>query len=355
MDTHEEYERQDPTQGEAKRGSAENMQARTSAGHSQPSPENSESGEDSRIVTRETKNTQIHEITNDNSKQHFPQILPRFDWYAATIQKEVEPQTVLRWAQLFGDPTPFKSFNGYDTCFDFGQLKILYGGSNAPHGVHVIIHGGDACQAAVESFREAFPDHFPTRIDVCIDFQGEKAFQKLYSLLLKTKRKFGLISDQKGDWIDKKRGRTFELGGKKSVYRVKLYEKGHEQRQKNVNPNAPLDWNRVEFTIKPTSESKVAASKLSPEEVARSGRWTEFLSDLLGAVPVPRVKLDTRNKKPRSVESCESMYRQYSNRITSSVKEGYLSREHHHAALDQILDGKEFTLFPEEIYREFYF
>ena len=52
--------------------------------------------------------------------------------------------------------------------------KILYGGMNGPHGVHVIIHGGDACQAIVEAFREASPIT-TCRIDVCFDFQGDKA------------------------------------------------------------------------------------------------------------------------------------------------------------------------------------
>ena len=85
-----------------------------------------------------------------------------------------------------------KAFHGYDECMDFGQLKILYGGMNGPHGVHVIIHGGDARQAIVEAFREAFPDHYPTRIDVCFDFQGDKAYDKLYGLALKTKRKFDI-------------------------------------------------------------------------------------------------------------------------------------------------------------------
>ena len=140
-----------------------------------------------------------------------------------------------------------KAFHGYDECMDFGQLKILYGGMNGPHGVHVIIHGGDACQAIVEAFREAFPEHYPTRIDVCFDFQGDKAYDKLYGLALKTKRKFDIQCEKMGDWIDKKRGRSFKLGGKKSTYQAIIYEKGHEQRQKNVNPDAPLDWVRVSF------------------------------------------------------------------------------------------------------------
>ena len=125
-------------------------------------------------------------------------IFPRFDWYSATIQKEVEPRRVLRWAQLLRS-NPMKAFHGYDECMDFGQLKILYGGMNGPHGVHVIIHGGDACQAIVGGLREAFPEHYPTRIDVCFDFQGDKAYDKLYGLALKTKRKFDIQCEKMGD------------------------------------------------------------------------------------------------------------------------------------------------------------
>ena len=196
---------------------------------------------------------------------------------------------------------------------------------NGPHGVHVIIHGGDACQAIVEAFREAFPEHYPTRIDVCFDFQGDKAYDKLYGLALKTKRKFDIQCEK---WaIDRqKRGRSFKLGGKKSTYQAIIYEKGHEQRQKNVNPDAPLDWVRVEFRIHPTKESKVTASKLQPEQIARSGRWTDYLCDLLGATSVPRVKLDTRNKKPRCVESAENMYRQYQRKLAETVKDKYVPR-----------------------------
>lgn len=332
----------DHTHVQGAASSAEDMQA------SEKAPACSE---DSRLVTREAKTTQPHDITNQTQDS----IFPRFDWYAATVQKEVEPVRVLRWAQLFGDPTPMKAFHGYDECMDFGQLKILYGGMNGPHGVHVIIHGGDACQAIVEAFREAFPDHYPTRIDVCFDFQGDKAYDKLYGLALKTKRKFDIQCEKMGDWIDKKRGRSFKLGGKKSTYQAIIYEKGHEQRQKNVNPDAPLDWVRVEFRIHPTSASKVTASQLQPEQIARSGRWTDYLCDLLGATSVPRVKLDTRNKKPRCVESCENMYRQYQRKLAETVENDLVPRAAHFAALTDILDGKEFTAFGPEVYREWFF
>ena len=107
-----------------------------------------------------------------------------------------------------------KAFHGYDECMDFGQLKILHGGMNGPHGVHVIIHGGDACQAIVEAFREAFPEHYPTRIDVCFDFQGDKAYDKLYGLALKTKRKFDIQCEKMGDWIDKSAGARSSSAGR---------------------------------------------------------------------------------------------------------------------------------------------
>ena len=70
---------------------------------------------------------------------------------------------------------------------------------NGPHGVHVIIHGGDACQAIVRPSERLSLDHYPTRIDVCFDFQGDKAYDKLYGLALKTKRKFDIQCEKMGD------------------------------------------------------------------------------------------------------------------------------------------------------------
>ena len=246
-----------------------------------------------------------------------------------------------------------KAFHGYDECMDFGQLKILYGGMNGPHGVHVIIHGGDACQVIVEAFREAFPEHYPTRIDVCFDFQGDKAYDKLYGLALKTKRKFDIQCEKMGDWIDKKRGRSFKLGGKKSTYQAIIYEKGHEQRQKNVTQTHRLTGYG---SVSDTSHQgiKVTASKLQPEQIARSGRWTDYLCDLLG-LPRSLGSSSTPEQKPRCVESAENMYRQYQRKLAETVKDKYVPRAAHFARLEKILNGEEFTCFGPEVYREWYF
>jgi hypothetical protein len=49
------------------------------------------------------------------------------------------------------------------------------------------------------------------------------------------------------------------------------------------------------------------------------------------------------------------MFRQYAAKLLESVEDGFLTRQHHHDALDVILDGKQFQAFPEDVYREWYF
>ena len=173
-----------------------------------------------------------------------------------------------------------KAFHGYDECMDFGQLKILYGGMNGPHGVHVIIHGGDACQAIVEAFREAFPDHYPTRIDVCFDFQGDKAYDKLYGLALKTKRKFDIQCEKMGDWIDKKRGRSFKLGGKKSTYQAIIYEKATNKGRRTSTQTLRLTGYGSNFGFIPprNPRSRRRSSNRNKSHVRDDGRTTSATS-----------------------------------------------------------------------------
>ena len=147
----------------AKRTQAENMQARGSS----PALADATPQASAPYCNTGSHFHQTPQITQSRPKS--PSF--RFDWYEATLNPEVEPQAVLRWASSMGDPVPSKPVHGYDTSHDFGQFKILYGGHTGQWGVHVIIHGGEACQDIVESFRAAFPDHRPSRIDVYVDFR----------------------------------------------------------------------------------------------------------------------------------------------------------------------------------------
>ena len=187
---------------------------------------------------------------------------------------------------------------------DFGQLKILYGGMNGPHGVHVIIHGGDACQAIVEAFREAFPDHYPTRIDVCFDFQGDKAYDKLYGLALKTKRKFDIQCEKMGDWIDKSAGARSSSAGRSPRIRRSSTKKATNKGRRTSTQTLRLTGYGSNFGFIPprNPRSRRRSSNRNKSHVRDDGRTTSATS--LG-LPRSLGSSSTRNKKPRCVESCE--------------------------------------------------
>lgn len=279
----------------------------------------------------------------------------RFDWYQATLNKEVEPLEVLRWAQFFGESKPGKPIHGYDTAHDFGQFKILYGGHTGQFGVHVIIHGGDSCPDIVQSFRTYFPEHRPSRIDVCLDFQGQDAWSDLYELVTLTSSRFGVQSRLYGDFINAKLGRTIYLGTGNSTHKCRLYEKGHEMRSKGVDPESPLDWVRLELQVSPTALSRASAATLTPDEVARSTKWTKFLCDTLRTVSAPSVNLSTRKKKPDCIDSFEHMCAQYCSTIFQLQKQDLIPRKDFIRIVLDMYDKGAFKGLPETCYRNWFF
>lgn len=279
----------------------------------------------------------------------------RFDWYQATINKEIEPLRVLSWATSMGDPVPAKAMHGYETAFDFGQVKVLYGGHTGQYGVHVIIHGGDACSDIVASFRAAFPDHRPSRIDVCVDFQGPGAWDDVYQLAVLTAGRWGVKTRLYGDFINAESGRTIYLGTGNSTHKLRVYEKGHEQRAKKVDLDAPTDWVRVEFQVTPTGPCRRAAASLAPDGVARSTKWTAFMCDALGAVSAPSVSLTTRKKKPDAVDSFEHMCAQYADTICKLGKQMWMSRDEVLAVVGSLYDTGRFSGLPRSVCRGWYF
>lgn len=279
----------------------------------------------------------------------------RFDWYEATLDKEVEPLEVLRWAQFFGESAPFKGVQGYETGHDFGQFKVMYGGHSGQWGVHVIIHGGDLCADIVQSFRTYFPEHRPSRIDVCVDFQGPSSFEELHGFCSFVCKKFGVETRLYGDWENKKKGRTYYGGGKGSTHKFRLYEKGHEMRSKGVDPNAPLDWVRLEFQIAPARPARQKSAFLDPDQVARSTKWTTFLCDLVGTTSADRVNLTTKKVKPDVIDSFEHMCGQYCATIHQTQKEGLIPRKDFIRIMLDIYDKGHFNGLPETCYRNWYF
>jgi hypothetical protein len=279
----------------------------------------------------------------------------RFDWYQATLSQEVEPLEVLRWASSLGDPVPGKPVQGYDTCHDFGQLKILYGGHTGQWGVHVIIHGGDVCADICGSFRSHFPEHRPSRIDVCADFQGPGAFDELHGFCKFVCHKYGVQTRLYGDWENKQNGRTYYGGGTGSTHKFRLYEKGHEMRAKGVDPEAPLDWVRLEFQIAPARPSRQIAATLNPDQVARSTKWTNFLCDMIRTTSATPVNLTTKKLKPAAVDSFEHMCAQYASTLFKLNQECWMQKEDVLALVSAMYDKGTFNGLPEHVRRNWYF
>lgn len=126
-------------------------------------------------------------------------------------------------------------------------------------------------------------------------------------------------------------------------------------RSKGVQKDAPLDWVRLELQIAPTSVSRASAAIMSPDEIARSTKWTNFLCDTLGSVSAPSLSLTTRKKKPDCVDSLEHMLAQYATVMNQCVSEGYMTADDLCAIVGDVANSGKFNGMPPKIFRNYYF
>ena len=186
-------------------------------------------------------------------------------------------------------------------------------------GSHVIIHGGDACQAIVEAFRRAFPEHYPTRIDVCFDFQGDKAYDKLYGLALKTKRKFDIQCEK---WaIDRQSAgaRSSSAGRSPRIRRSSTKKATNKGKRTSTQTHRLTGYGSSFGYIPPRNpRSRRRSSNRNRSHALAGGRTTSAISSEL-----PRSSGQARHpeQKPRCVESAENMYRQYQRKLAETVKD----------------------------------
>lgn len=283
-----------------------------------------------------------------------------FDYYQATIDKEIEPFDVLRWASQFGDSSLSRPKNGYAEAHDFGQVVVSFGGPTGVWGVNVLIQGGDACDDIVSDFRTRFPVHRPSRVDVRIDFRAPDAWEILLAVVNGASSDFGCRTSIYGDWVNCVDGRTFYINPKKKgveapVYSCRLYEKGHQMRSMKHVPDAPLDWVRLEFEIHPPKHSRATVATLSAETLARSSRWMRQICDHLGVAQVPSVRISTRRIKPEVVSVLENMCSQYQGRIAEAKRDSWMSREDWLSVMGDLWDKEEFRGFPSAVRQNWYF
>lgn len=211
-----------------------------------------------------------------------------WDWYQATIRGLTRANAVrmglagsrARWKAV---PGLYGYSRGWELLdVEGGSLRVFEGSED----VHVQATGGVA-EGVVSVLRERWPEHLVSRADVAYDVVQPGSFERLYRQVHKIARDGSARGGRKvststvGDWLDREGGRTFYAGGASSRLRVRVYEKGHEQRAKDPNCGADLDWTRVEWQMRPTSDQKAWLAQASKSEALGLSAFGAAVADAL--------------------------------------------------------------------------
>jgi len=224
----------------------------------------------------------------------------RWDWYQATLKGCSDSLTSVNAITLAlgetvsggGRWVTCKGLYGYSQGVDLkgvlvGSVRVFWSAKD----VHVQATGA-AAESIVDVLRRVWPQHLVSRADVAYDVVDPGSFERLYGqvhLLARTPRAGGKVSTSTvGDWLDGIDGRTFYAGGKSSRVRVRVYEKGHEQRAKDPGSKAPLGWTRLEWQLRPTSNQKAWLAQASKvEALGLSAFGADVAKDIVGVDVVP--------------------------------------------------------------------
>ncbi len=214
----------------------------------------------------------------------------QFDWYQATVPASVEALTATL-DRGYGaravavDPEvpirPFKQARKWVDADGFTLVSMYWDGCNPLP--HVRATGPEAVDLGC-ILRSEFPEHRPSRIDVCVDLQAPQLLSSIFPTLAKLSRDYRLRFDRQGPALEDDRGdrgTTFYLGSPASPLRVRVYEKGLEQFEKSGRDRSLLlfrDWVRIEMQWRPARQAKSKAAILEPAEMWGASAWTRDLA-----------------------------------------------------------------------------
>lgn len=250
-----------------------------------------------------------------------------FDHYQIAVN--LGPETVIKDLKNFfdqSDSEPAKAHHGYEYCRLIvrggSRLAAVSWGGNTGDCVKVEVHGSsfphDFACFAQERWNGRY---YVQRADVAIDFDEEKAFEIIQTLGKNVAEEHGLKLDYRGDW-ERGIGRTLYLGARQSPNYLRIYEKGHEQRQKGIVPDASPDWVRVEFELKPKSrKAREAFASMSPQEMLGGSQWVTDIVTCLTSSDVQRFTgMGTIKKKTDDEIAIRHMAKQYASRMDSMIE-----------------------------------
>lgn len=257
----------------------------------------------------------------------------RFDYYAASIPAPVKHCLAILSPALGGEFLSAKPVRPYTDGLEcvVGGFRLYHGGEN-PHP-YFVATGEDAVLGA-EVLRRSFPSHRVARADVAYDFIEPGGFDRVVALLDPIARKAGVRVIFYGDPSPtQKAGRTMYFGSPDSDVRLRVYEKGLEQRGKGVEPDlAPESWIRVELQTRPRKERKSAAAVMTEAELFGLSRWSLKAAEMVLGVTVP-YSPDMSMRETTTERAIRFMCQQY-----GSAMRAYVER-HGRKALDRRIES----------------
>lgn len=211
-------------------------------------------------------------------------LVPAFDWYQASVP--IEPEALVREVhaampegiqRLSG-----KGFNSFrhrvDLADSDGEVYacVQFGGVN-PHPN--VKSTGSHAPFLAQFLRHDFPDHRVSRLDVCLDYQGDGAFDDTIRIMTSVGKECRL----RGERIipdDLDDGSTYYLGAPSSALRVRCYEKGKQLFRETRDPvwKQFFDWTRLELQVRPQKKFKAEAALMEPAEFWGCAYWTRQIA-----------------------------------------------------------------------------
>lgn len=208
---------------------------------------------------------------------------PHFDWASLTVQ--LPPERIVealrrkvRGAWGVRSATPHNK--GYAQAFevlDVTEDTLCTVEAGAAHGWNLVTATGTQPNSeVVEAVRLLAAQGAAaraTRLDSAIDVFGGD-FDQLAGLVESAAKrpKNGAPVRSFERW-DSPTGRTLYVGSRAAAVRVRVYQKGYEQRAKG-NEDAPLDWVRLELQWRPQGAKRTAALDFAPAEIWGASAWT---------------------------------------------------------------------------------
>jgi DNA relaxase NicK len=165
------------------------------------------------------------------------------------------------------------------------------------------------------------PQHRVSRVDVAVDFAGDRAWSTLRALGMRVGRahkvkRSEIVPDESSE------GRTLYIGSRTSPAFCRIYEKGKQVLSgKEVIDfsglseelrGEPLDtWVRAELEVKPKAHIKSVLSQLPPENFWGVSEWSCDVYRELGGSDVPRISVGSVWRADDYTRTVRALVRQY--------------------------------------------